>query len=131
MVTFRSLIASEVVEKMQLNAEDVLQKLQERLVKMEQKLDEVMSLPSNKTKTVLPSKPSERFLLLTNDAVQSTPQIPYNKLFVSENYYPCQMDGFTTFVILVFNLCIGVFLVLVLLVKCLNSCFEHCSACSE
>ena len=42
METFRSLIASEVVEKLQLN--DVLQKLQERLAKMEQQLDEVMAL---------------------------------------------------------------------------------------
>ena len=44
METFRSLIASEVVEKLQLNAEDVLQKLQESLAKMEQQLDEVMVL---------------------------------------------------------------------------------------
>ena len=44
------MIASEVVEKIQLNAEDVLQKLQERLVKMEQKLDEVTSLLKQQNK---------------------------------------------------------------------------------
>ena len=48
METFRSLIASEVVEKLQLN--DVLQKLQERLAKMEQQLEEVMVLLNQQDK---------------------------------------------------------------------------------